>query len=148
MGRPKGLPKTGGRQKGYKAPHTLAKLEAREYVRQRVTQALAPMLDAQIAHAKGIDHFFLRDGKTKQFKRVEDPAIIEAALNAGEKDSYYWVFTKDPSVQAFTDLLNRALDKPTDSVDVTVSQKPADMSDAELDTLLLELDRKRRGTER
>jgi hypothetical protein len=23
-----------------------------------------------------------------------------------------WIYTKDPSVQAFTDLMNRALDKP------------------------------------
>jgi len=28
----------------------------------------------------------------------------------------FWIYTKDPSVQAFTDLMNRALDKPTEQV--------------------------------
>ncbi len=121
-----------GRKHGYKAPQTMAKLEAREFVRQTVTAELAPMLKAQIAHAKGIDHFFLRDPKTKQFVKIEDPKMIEAALNMGERNDYYWVFSKDPSVQAFTDLLNRALDKPTDSLDVTVKKAPAEMSDEEL----------------
>ena len=26
------------------------------------------------------------------------------------RGSHYWIFSKDPSVQAFTDLMNRALD--------------------------------------
>jgi hypothetical protein len=33
-------------------------------------------------------------------------------LNSGDEGSYYWIHTKDPSVQSFTDLMNRALDKP------------------------------------
>ena len=32
--------------------------------------------------------------------------------------STYWIFSKDPNVQAFTDLLNRALDKPAAHVQV------------------------------
>ncbi len=124
--------KGSGRKKGTLGPHNMAKLEAREFVRQTITAELAPMLKAQIAHAKGIDHFFLRDPKTKQFVKIEDPKMIETALNMGDKDDYFWIFSKDPSVQAFTDLLNRALDKPTDSVDVTVKKAPADMSDEEL----------------
>lgn len=141
MPRPRKGEKTpgSGKPKGYKAPQTMAKLEAREYVRQRVTAELGPMLDKQIAHAKGIDHFFLRDPRTKQFKLIEDPKMIEAALNMGNRDDYYWVFTKDPSVQAFTDLLNRALDKPTDSVDVSVKKAPIDMDDDELEAYLLGL---------
>src|SRR5262249_11496431 len=45
-----------------------------------------------------------------------DPKQIEAALNAGEEGKQYWTFTKDPSIQAFTDLMNRALDKPTEQI--------------------------------
>jgi hypothetical protein len=53
-----------------------------------------PLLDAQIAQATGISHFFLRN-KLGQFEQVTDPALIAAALNAGDEDRYYWIFTKD-----------------------------------------------------
>ena len=104
--------KKGGRPK-HRA--TLDKEAAREVVRQRVWQELTPLLDAQLANAKGLAHFFLRDEKTGQFVRVTDPKQIEIALNmgqGGEEGRYYRIHTKDPSVQAFTDLMNRALDKP------------------------------------
>ena len=79
------------------------------------------MVDAQIDAAIGISHFFLRDPKTGRFQRVTDQDRIEKALNADVKGSYYYVYTKDPSIQAFTDLMNRAIDKPTDQVDVAVT---------------------------
>ena len=108
-----------GLPKGYKFPKTIEREERRSHLRQRVLRELDPLLDAQIAHAKGIDHFFLRDEKTKQFKRIEDPVMIETALNAGDRDRYYWIFTKDPSIQAFTDLMNRTFDKPPEHVNVS-----------------------------
>jgi len=107
--------KKGGRPKGSKTKTTLDKEAAREYVRQRVTTELGPLIDAQLQNAKGLAHFFLRDEKTRQFVRITDPKQIEIALNmgeGGEEGKYYWIHTKDPSIQAFTDLLNRALDKP------------------------------------
>lgn len=72
---------------------------------------LSPLVEAQIAAAKGISHFFLRD-KNGRFQRITDERAIETALNSGDEGSYYWTYTKDPSTQAFTDLMNRALDKP------------------------------------
>lgn len=104
-GRPKGTT-------GIKHQATIDKELHREVLRQLVVAELGPMVKKQIAHAQGIDHFFLRNEKTKQFEQVKDPTLIEAALNSGDEGSYYWIFTKDPSVQAFSDLLNRALDKP------------------------------------
>jgi hypothetical protein len=68
----------------------------------------------------------LRDPKTGKFERITEVAQIEAALNAEDaaEGSSYYIWTKDPSVQAFTDLMNRALDKPKEQeqeikVDVT-----------------------------
>ena len=115
-----------GRPAGQKMQKTLEKEAAREFVRQMVTDNLAPMLKAQIAHASGVQHFFLRDPSTGQFKRITDPDEIEAALNAPNagEGSTYWIFSKDPNVQAFTDLLNRALDKPTEQVHVTGDGSP------------------------
>lgn len=118
MGRPKGIPKTGGVRKGYKAPKTLEKLEARELVRQMVTDALRPMIQAQIAHAQGIGHVFTRDDKGK-FTKIADADHVEALLTKGVEEEHYWIFAKDPSVQAFSDLLNRALDKPAEHIEMT-----------------------------
>lgn len=108
-----------GLPKGYKFQKTLEKEAARQHLRKRVFAEIDPILDAQIANAKGINHFFLRDAKSGRFERITDPAMIEAALNAGEEGRYYWIFTKDPNTQAAQDLLNRALDKPADQVQVT-----------------------------
>lgn len=101
--------KTGGKPKGYKAPQTLEKLAAREFVRQTVTNALQSLLEAQIAHAQGLKYLVTRDKKTGKFVRVTE-AMAKAKL--GQDEEIIEVWEKDPSVQAFTDLLNRALDKP------------------------------------
>jgi hypothetical protein len=106
--------KRGGRPKGLKNTATLTKEAARERVRQRVLAELDPLLDAQISQATGISHFFLRN-TLGPFEQVTDPALIAAALNAGDEGRYYWIFIKDPSIQAFTDLMNRALDKPKEA---------------------------------
>ena len=49
----------------------------------------------------------VRNKTTEPFERITDPDKIEAAINAGEE--YYRIYTKDPNVHAFTDLMNRAL---------------------------------------
>ena len=51
----------------------------------------------------------MRDTKTGKFLRVTAPM---AKAKLGEDEEIIEVWEKDPSVQAFTDLLNRALDKP------------------------------------
>jgi len=43
-------------------------------------------------------------------------AQIDEALASGNVARIY---TKDPSVQAFTDLMNRALDKPTEQIQLS-----------------------------
>lgn len=101
-----------GAKLGSRYKPTLEKERAREALRSIVLREMDALVQAQIANAKGVSHFFLRDPKSGQFMRIEDPQRIEQALNSGEQGSYYWIFTKDPSIQAFTDLMNRALDKP------------------------------------
>lgn len=102
-----------GPKEGVKYAPTIAKEQARDALRQIVLRDMDALVAAQLANAKGISHFFLRDDSGR-FVKIEDPAKIEIALNSGDKDSYYWIFTKDPSIQAFTDLMNRALDKPAE----------------------------------
>ena len=99
-----------GRKLGSHLPSTLDKLAAREFVRQRVTEALGPMVDAQVSHAKGLQYLVYRDKKSGKFERVKALEDVDQDENTIE------VWEKDPSVQAFTDLLNRALDKPAEQV--------------------------------
>lgn len=79
---------------------------ARAHVMQRVCRELDPLLDAQLEHAKGLKYLVTRDKKTGKFIRV-GPAMVSA-----ENEESIEVWEKDPSVPAFTDLLNRAIDKP------------------------------------
>ena len=117
-GKPKGLPKTGGMQKGYKAPATLAKEAAREAVRQRITERMIPIVDAQIDSALGISHFMLRDKATGQWERLTDPDQIVKALNdpKAKQGSTFLVYTKDPNNNAARDMLAYAIDKPREQV--------------------------------
>lgn len=115
-----GKRKGAGKPRGVKWPSTLDKIEARELLRKRVTEVLLPLIDAQIANAKGLHHLFIRD-KTGKFVQITDPEQIEVILNSGEQDKYFYIHTKDPSIQAFTDLMNRALDKPAEHVELTGS---------------------------
>lgn len=90
---------------------TISKEQAREAVRAVVLKHMDAMLRSQIAHAKGLGHLYARD-KSGKFTKIENQAQIDKLLLEGEEDRDYWIFSKDPSVQAFTDLMNRALDKP------------------------------------
>lgn len=112
MPRPKGTPKTGGKPKGYKAPATLTKEAAREALRQVVLEEMRDMTAAQIAHAKGLKYLVARETKTGKFTRLTQEQTEK--ILAGETDEFAFieVWEKDPNVQAFTDLMNRALDKP------------------------------------
>lgn len=100
-----------GRKKGSKAPKTADKEAMREFVRQRVAATLGPLIDAQLANATGLKYLITRDKKTGKFIRVtEAMARLKQAMATTEETVEVW--EKDPSVQAFTDLLNRAMDKP------------------------------------
>jgi hypothetical protein len=74
------------------------------------------MIRTQRAHAMGIGHLYVRDKNGKLRKSRIRPASMNCWPRG--KPRSYWSFTKDPSVHAFTDLLNRALDKPTEPVDL------------------------------
>lgn len=97
-----------GRPKG---PQTLEKEALRDLVRQRVAKRLGKLVDAQIANAEGLKYLVARNSKTGKFERVS-PAMLESASDDLQERIEVW--EKDPSVQAFTDLLNRTIDKPAE----------------------------------
>jgi len=92
---------------------TIRKRAIRQRILDMFEDRLQDLVNAQVANAVGLSHFFLRDDNG-QFVRVTDPKAIEIALNTGEKDKNYWVHIKDPSTQAFTALADRAIDKPVE----------------------------------
>jgi hypothetical protein len=98
-----------GKPKGHQATATLDKIAARDYVRRRVTDALAPLLDAQLANAIGLKYLVTRHKTTGKFIRVTEAM---ARQKRGAQEQIIEVWEKDPSVHAFTYLLDRALDRP------------------------------------
>lgn len=90
----------------------------REETRKLIQQHLPAMVKAQIAHAIGIGHLYTRD-KHGKFSRIEDESEIDRLLSEGTEDTDYWIFAKDPSVQAFSELLDRTLDQAPKPVEVS-----------------------------
>lgn len=116
-----------GAKPGSKHAATLTKEQARDALRQIVLREMDDLVGAQLANAKGLKHLVARNAKTGKFERVT-PAMLESAPD--ELHERIEVWEKDPSVQAFTDLMNRALDKPAEQAqelkltgDVTLVQK-------------------------
>ena len=81
----------------------------REALRERVVAELEPLVQAQIALALGVSFLVVRNTKTGKITRVTK-AQAKGKLRKGEEIIKVW--EKDPSVQAFTDLMNRCIDKP------------------------------------
>lgn len=101
-----------GPKKGTKYAPTISKEQARDALRQIVLREMDSLTSAQISHAKGLKYLVARETKTGKFTRLTQEQTEK--ILAGESDEFAFieVWEKDPSVQAFTDLMNRALDKP------------------------------------
>jgi hypothetical protein len=104
-----------GPAKGTKKKATIEKEAARAALRQLVLERMEVLVEAQVKNAQGIKYLMARNKKGGQFKRVtEDMAKAYADGTLSQDDDIIEVWEKDPSVQAFTDLMNRALDKPAE----------------------------------
>ena len=104
-----------GPQKGTKYKPTIEKALYQEVLRALVVAELEPMTKAQIQAAKGLNVAVVRrsDGT---FRRIDSPEAFDKAAEAGDPIE---IQTLQPSTQAYTDLMNRALDKPADALKVT-----------------------------
>lgn len=105
----------GGKRDGAGRPkgsQTLEKEAMRALVRERVGEKLLPLIDAQISNAIGLHFLVVREKASGKFLRVGKGRAEK--LNPEEEIIEVW--DKDPSVQAFTDLLNRTIDKPAEQI--------------------------------
>lgn len=106
-----------GRPKGSKSKSTLDKEAAREVLRQMVKAELGPMVEAQIANAKGIKYLVARQRKGGKFVRLTE-SLMKAILDGSDTvHEMFEVWEKDPSILAFTDLMNRTIDQPAKPVE-------------------------------
>jgi len=107
---PRGGPRpNSGPKPGSKHAATITKEQAREALRQIVLKHMDEMAAAQVANAKGLKYLVTREKKSGKFIRVTE-AMARAAQGSDAESIEVW--EKDPCVQSFTDLMNRALDKP------------------------------------
>lgn len=103
-----------GRKRG---TNGFEKEELRRRTRELVARDLVPMIEAQIANAKGIKYLVIRNKKTGKFIRVTEAMARLKSEEPGQGESLFEtveVWEKDPCIQAFTDLANRAMDKPAE----------------------------------
>ncbi len=106
----------GGKREGAGAPKghpnylTADKVAMRAAARALIAPSMAAMIASQIANARGLSYLVYRDKETGRFERVKSIEDVDQEANTIE------VWEKDPSVQAFTDLMNRLCDKPAEQV--------------------------------
>ena len=126
--------KLGGRPKGTKTAKTLEKDRVMEAFRQRAMKMSGILLMSQAQEAIGTyqiirkDKIYNRKGKTASIKWtvVSDSDEIETVVNEfGEMDGkgeidgkYYMVVQDKPNYRASDAILNRALGKPVETLDL------------------------------
>jgi hypothetical protein len=104
-----------GRPPGRKNNTTLNKEQAREVARLMITAKMEQLIAAQLQAACGLKYLVARDANGK-FQRIGPEGV--------NGDAVIEVWEKDPSTAAFTDLMNRALDRPKEQPhDIIVSNR-------------------------
>ena len=100
---------------------TIRKAEAQEAHRQIIEKYAFRMIRSQVAASIGLGHVYSRDQHGK-FTRIENESVTHELLTEVTEGKDYWIFMKDPSTAAFTDLMNRAFDKPKEQEqDITLT---------------------------
>lgn len=102
----------GGRPKGFD------KLKQHMRLCAMVAASQDAMTEAQIKNAQGIKYLVTRDKASGKFtKLTEEEAKLRLAEGHTEMVE---VWDERPNVQAFTDLMNRVLGKPAETVNADV----------------------------
>jgi hypothetical protein len=101
-----------GPKKGAKYKPTISKEQAREALRLVIMEHVREMTEAQVSAAKGLKYLVVRSKKGGRFEPVTREQV-QAGLFKRD-DVIIEVWDKQPSTPAYTDLMNRALDKPAE----------------------------------
>jgi hypothetical protein len=107
----------GGRPKGIPAAKTLEKEEIRRQVREHVSRVLPALLESATAAALGVKYAVARHRASGRFVPVTKE-LSEAILTGKDAEhEMFEVWEEKPNIPAFTDLMNRAADKPTEAIE-------------------------------
>jgi hypothetical protein len=103
-----------GRKRGHKEPQTLEREAVQAALNQRVFKAADRLFHAQMAQAEGVTFLFRKPKTGGPAKRVTDEDTLRRFFD-GELDddeaAWFFVATERPSAEAADRLLNRALGK-------------------------------------
>lgn len=131
--------KLGGRPKGSKSPETLEKERVLAEMRQRIMRSVDPLFNAAKSSAIGNQFLFKIVTETVGKRTVKSKPILvedreeirnyidqlDSSINSGEpfdeenSDVYYFISAKEPNVQAFKELMDRAFGKADAKIDFT-----------------------------
>ncbi len=109
--------KKGGRPPGTAQPDTLRKMAIKRRWLERLEADADKLYDAQMAQALGTKHAVARDLKTGKFIPLDDEKV-KLMLQCGQADQIE-LWDRPPSTPAFIALADRAIDKPTEMVELT-----------------------------
>jgi hypothetical protein len=117
----------GGRPKGRKNASTLEKEAVLAAVKQRIFHKADKLIGAQFTIAEGCSYLFkviyFKEGKEKKSKMglVKDPEEIERYLNdeVDNPNEYHFITTDKPDNKAIANLLDHALGKPKESIELS-----------------------------
>lgn len=120
-----------GRPKGKMTPEKITLKRGKEHFNQRVLQNIDTLFNAQLSLAKGEQHLFVKyhtgEGKDRRahIDIVTDPETIAEyltdygeTLNHNDDDEYYYISTRPANNQAIDSLLNRALGKAPEKIEI------------------------------
>src|SRR3990167_5159742 len=126
-----------GRKKGSKNPATLERERVLAALRQRIMQSADTLFNAAKSAAIGNQFLFKIETHLEGKRKVRSkPILVDNSIeiqeyidrldreNRGDEveedeDTYYFISTKEPNVQAFKELMDRAFGKPAESIDLT-----------------------------
>ena len=109
-----------GPKKGSKFAKTIAREEQAQIYREYAAPFITKIADAQIKAALGISYLIIRDKKTGKFIRVAE-ASARKKLAAGEERFEVWEVP--PSAPMAKDILDRAIGKPTEAIELAAEVK-------------------------
>lgn len=121
-----------GRKPGHLNKKTLEAMEVKREYLERVRKNATQLFNAQFSVAKGNQMLFVIKTDSKGNRRkpeiVTDPEVISRFLeenegmdgSLGDDDSeYFFLTTRNPDSRTISDMLDRALGKADQSIDVT-----------------------------
>lgn len=94
------------------------KADARRRLVELVVKKLEPIVQAQMDLAVGLQVLMVKDDNGV-WKRVTDPAVIEAVMNSGKQGDYWKISAIDPDVQAAKYLIDQTIDKATEHQEIS-----------------------------